>query len=419
MRRLASVVVAIATTACQAPKAPDASAGAPPPLQRVLPRTLSPAEQAIVRGSNDFSVRLFREVNRTRAAETVVLSPFSVTAALGMAANGAAGSTFDEMRATLGLGALDTASLRTGYRDLFALVRGLDPAATTEIANSVWYAPGEVRPLPAFLQTSRDFFGAEVRQADFRNPATVGAINDWVNDATRGMIPRIIESTGNDVMALINAIFFKARWRWAFKPAETAPAPFTARNGTVRQVPMMSAKMPLRMTPVAGATAGELLYGNGAYGLVVLLPDLDPRTGTPRDVNDVVAALSPAVLDTLQRALADTGSMELEVKLPRFEVAAPASLATPLAALGMPTAFTDRADFSRINGTGGLFISRVEHRARLAIDEAGTTAAAATVVGIGVTSVPPSLIVDRPFVLLLRERLSGTVLFVAKVVDVP
>lgn len=417
MRRLLVVVAAVA--ACQTPKAPDASAGPPPPLLRALPRPLSGAEQAIVAGTNAFTVRLFREVNRTRAAETVVLSPFSVTAALGMAANGAAGRTFDEMRTTLGLAALDTATIRSGYRDLFALVRGLDPRVTTDLANSVWYSPREVQPLPTFLETSRTFFGAEVRQADFRDPATVGAINGWVSTATRGMVPTIIESTGDDVMALVNAIFLKAPWRWAFRPSATEPAPFTARSGAVRQVPMMSTKMPLRLASAAGATAGELLYGNGAYGLVVLLPDLDPRTGVPRDVNDVVTALSPAALDTLQRALADTGVQELDVRLPRLDIAAPASLGSVLASLGMPTAFTDRADFSRINGAGRLFISRVEHRARLQIDEAGTTAAAATYVGIAVTSAPPSLIVDRPFVLLLRERLSGTVLFVAKVVDVP
>jgi serpin B len=417
MRRLILAAVAV-LAACQSPK--DPSGGGPPvPLLRTLPRPLSSAEQAIVRGSNDFSLRLFREVNRTRGAETVVLSPFSVTAALGMAANGAAGGTFEAMRTTLGLGALDTAALRTGYRDLFALVRGLDPRVTTEVANSVWYSPGEVAPLPTFLQTSRDFFGAEVRQADFRNPATVGAINGWVSTATKGMIPSIIESTGDDVMALINAIYFKARWRWAFPPANTAPAPFTAQSGQVRQVPMMSTKMPLRLTRVAGATAAELLYGNGAYGLVVLLPDAAGGVGPAGDVNAMVAALTPAALDTLAAAFADTGAMELEVKLPRLDIAAPASLAPALTALGMGVAFSDRADFSRINGTGGLFISRVEHRARMRLDEEGTTAAAATYVGIAVTSLPPSLIVDRPFVLLLRERLSGTILFVAKVVDVP
>ena len=416
-RRLALAVVAV-LAACPSPKDPDGG-GPPAPLLRTLPRPLSAAEQAIVRGSNDFSVRLFREVNRTRSAETVVLSPFSVTAALGMAANGAAGGTFEAMRTTLGLGGLDTTTLRTGYRDLFALVRGLDPRVTTEVANSVWYSPTEVAPLPAFLQTSREFFGAEVRQADFRNPATVGAINGWVSTATKGMIPTIIDDTGDDVMALINAIYFKAPWRWAFPRANTAPAPFTARSGAVRQVPMMSTKMPLRLTQVAGATAGELLYGNGAYGLVVLLPDPAPGRGTPRDVNEVVAALTPAALDSMAVAFADTGAMELDVKLPRLDIAKPASLVPELRALGMGVAFVPGADFSRINGTGQLVISRVEHRARMRLDEEGTTAAAATYVGIAVTSEPPSLIVNRPFVMLLRERLSGTILFVAKVVDVP
>lgn len=414
MHRLVACLALIAV-GCSSPDGPD---GQPPvPLLRALPRSLSSAEQTIVQGTNDFTLRLFREVNRTRPSENLVLSPFSVSAALGMAANGASGTTFDAMRTTLGLGSLDTATIRAGYRDLFALVRGLDTRVTTEIANSVWYSPNEVRPLSSFLQTSRDFFGAEVRQANFRDPATVGLINGWVRNATRGMIPTVIDTTGDDVMAVINAIFFQAKWRWAFERSNTRAAPFRSYSGAVRQVPMMSGSVPVRLTGVAGATAGELLYGNGAYGLVVMLPNLT-RTGVPGDVNDVVNALTPAALDSLARAFADTGR-PADVMFPRLDLAVRASLQPQLKALGMDVAFSGLADFRRITGDSSLRLSRVEHRARMAIDEAGTTAAAATYVGIMPVSAPPSLVADRPFVLLLRERLTGTVLFVAKVVDLP
>lgn len=417
-RPLAVAVLTVGLAACQSVGEPVPQV---PPLLRSLPRPLTTAEQSIVRGTNAFSVALLRQQVLARPTESVVLSPFSVSMALGMAANGAAGSTLDAMRGTLGLAGLDTAGLRAGYRTLSALVRGLDPGVTTEVANSVWYSPAGVAPLPSYLQSSKEDFGAEVRQADFRDPATVGAINGWVNSATRGMIPRLIESLGaQEVMALLNAVYLKAPWRYAFDASQTRPATFTSQAGAVRSVPTMEREMPAVLTTVAGATATELLYGNGAYGLVLLLPG-GAVGAAAKDVRGVVDALGPAALDSLAAAFADTGVAPTTIRLPKLDLTVPSGLTPALKALGMEVAFRDdgSADFSRINGRRDLFLTRVEHRARVTWDEVGTTAAAATFVGVGVTSARPSFTVDRPFVFLLRERLTGTILFAGTVLDIP
>lgn len=415
-------VFASATAAAAAALLVACRADAPtaaPPLLRTLPRPLSAPEQAIVRGTNAFSVAILRQVVAARPGSSIVLSPFSVSMALGMAANGAAGTTFDAMRGTLGLAGLDSDGLRAGYRTLSALVRGLDPLVATTVANSVWYSPAGVAPLASYLQSSRDDFGAEVRQVDFGDPATVGSINGWVSTATRGMIPRLVESLQPDeVMALLNAVYLKAPWRHAFEPSATRPGTFTSQAGAARAVSMMERKLPATVASVAGATATELLYGNGAYGLVLLLPGTP--SGPAGSVRELLDKLTPAALDSLATAFADTGRSEVTVRLPKLDLTAAASLKAPLEALGMAPAFAPAlADFSRINGRRDLFLTRVEHRARLTWDEAGTTAAAATFVGVGVTSAGPTFAVDRPFVMLLRERLTGTILFAGAVVDLP
>lgn len=412
---LRAALLAAVLTACESPAGPG---DAPVPLLTTLPRPLSSSEQVVVRGANAFALSLLRQVNEGHLADNVVLSPLSVSFSVAMAANGASGATFDAIRTTLGFATLDTAQFRTAYRDLLTLVRGLDPQVTTTIANSVWYSPGQITPTPQFLQSSRDYFNAEIRPLDFRLPTAADSINGWVSRATQGMIPTIIERTNDDVMALVNAIFFKARWRHGFDVGETSPRPFFDQSGASRQVPTMSAKIPVRLTRVARATAGELLYGNGAYGLVVLLPDGDQPSWVG-DVNALVRRLTPASLDTLSLALRDTGTQQLVVTFPKLDLNFGDELGGALGALGMSRAMSGFAEFDRIDPQSRMAISRVEHKTKLVIDEVGTTAAAVTYTGIVPVSAPPAMIVNRPFVLLLRERLTGTVLFAAKITKVP
>jgi len=399
-------LLAFALAACE-----SAPTG-PPQLLTGLPRPLSVAEATIVDANNAFAFRLLQEV--ATADSNVFLSPLSVSLALGMTMNGAAGTTLDGMKQALNFGTLSTAEINNGYRSLIALLRGLDRRTEVSIANSIWF--GEGAPVrQSFLDATKDAFDAEIRAVALGDPATVGLINGWVSAKTRGRIPTIIESIkDDDVMFLINAIFFKGDWRHRFRVSDTEPRPFYGSTGT-QMVPMMYRRGAVALGSGAYHTIGEMQYGNGAFAMTVLMP----RADLPLDVHALTDSL------TVERWAQWTEGMgeeaNLDVYLPRLRLEYERSLARALRGLGMEEAFAPGvADFSGLfDSDQRPFISDVRHKTFVEVDEAGTTAAAATAVTMGVVSVPPSLRVDRPFIVVLRERFSGTILFIGKVVRIP
>ena len=287
--------------------------------------------------------------------------------ALGMAMNGAAGTTYDEMRAALAFGSASETEIGESYKSLITLLRGLDPSVSFSIANSIWYRAGF--PFKqSFLDAGRTWFDAQVSPLDFTNPSAVKTINDWVSASTAGKIPTILDKIEDDqVMFLINAIYFKGSWRTKFDASRTVDAPFHGVGGD-QPAKLMHRDGQIRHLRTADFEAVDLPYGNGAYSMtVVLIPDLQ--------------------------------------------------------SLGMRAAFVDGgADFTRMSTLGSqLFISVVKQKTYVDVNEEGTEAAAVTNVGISLTSAPVRIIfrVDRPFVFVLRERLSGTVLFMGKIVRMP
>src|SRR5215207_2507666 len=201
--------------ACSSTTEPDT--GKPGPTLDALPRALTAGEQRVIGAANDFSFALFRRLSTAQQNDNVFTSPLSASMALGMAMNGAAGTTYDEMRATLGFGATATETeIGESYKSLIALLRGLDPSVDFRIANSIWYRTG-FPVQPSFLDAGRNWFDAQVSAIDFDSPNAVPTINDWVSTATVGKIPTIIETIRDDqIMFLINAIYFKGTWRTKF-----------------------------------------------------------------------------------------------------------------------------------------------------------------------------------------------------------
>ena len=181
-----------------------------------------------------------REVSAALPSDSnAVLSPGSASFALGMTLNGAGGETYDSMRAVLRLGGMSEEEINAGYRDLIGLLRSLDAGTEMQVANSVWGHAG-LAILPGFLDASRGFFDAEARSLDFGDPATLELINGWVDEATRGRIPRILDDIRRDeVLFLINAVYFKGRWRESFDPSETRTGPFHAADGIERSARFM------------------------------------------------------------------------------------------------------------------------------------------------------------------------------------
>lgn len=381
-----------------------------------LPRALSSGEQAVISASNAFGFNLLRELDRTRADSNIFMSPLSASMALGMTMNGASGQTFDEMRSTLGFGAQPSAEINASYRSLIHMLRGLDGTVDVRIANAIWYRTGF--PFESsFLDESKQFFDANVAPLDFAAPNAVPTINEWVKASTNGKIDNIVDGPipSDIVMYLINAIYFNGSWTTRFDKGLTKMDQFTTVDGSAAPIAMMRRSDTARVAETADAEVVELPYGGDAFAMTIILPK------PSESVASLIAALSS---DSWQSTVSAVTPQKVELYMPRFSLRWEALLNDPLQSLGMRLAFQgDVADFTRMSRTAGnqLYISRVKQKSFVDVHEDGTEAAAATSVEIGVTCTcgPPVIRIDRPFVFAIRERLSGTILFLGKIVRPP
>ena len=373
-----------------------------------LPRALSPAEVEVIAASNRFAFGLLAQANRP--GDNLFLSPLSASMALGMTMNGAAEETLNQMRDALGFGSLAEEEINASYQSLLELLVGLDPSVETAIGNSVWTRQGF--PVHAdFLGAVREAFGAEVAELDFADPSAPARINEWVSAATRGRIEDIVPEAipSAVVMYLINAIYFKGSWTLQFDPSETRAEPFYLDDGSTRTVPLMTLETDLPYQENDRFQAVDLPYGGRAFSMTLVLP----QRGV--SVDDLAASLNAAEWDDIAADFRDTN---VQVSLPRFRMAYERTLNDDLQALGMVDAFGPGADLSRLSPVGGLWISEVKQKSWVDVNEEGTEAAAATVVTV-VESAGLEFRADRPFLLFIRERLSGTILFAGKLATPP
>lgn len=368
----------------------------------------------LIEDNTVFAFELLHEVAADAGStENVFISPLSISLALAMTLNGAEGETLDAMREAMHLNGLDMEDINASYRQLMADLLSVDPKVVMNIANSIWYRQ-DFHVQPPFIEVNKDFYNAEVKALDFDSPGAVDAINKWVKDKTNDLIESIIEEIPRDVvMYLVNAIYFKGDWRYAFDKDDTAPAAFSLSDGSVMQVPTMHQQTSLAYYGTEKYEAAELPYGRGNYSMVVLLP----QPGV--SVDQVIASMDR------QEWLRLTGGLDmpysLDVKLPRFKFAFEQKLKPVLSRMGMGLAFTPyQADFSGINPDAELFINEVFHKAFVDVNEKGTEAAAVTAVEVGVTSIggPTSPIpfhVNRPFLFLIKEKYTNAVIFAGRV----
>ena len=398
-----------ACTGSPTPSDPDNDGALPPAALVALPRALTAPEVRTARAANHLTFRLLQQVGQALPSDNLVLSPLSASMALSMLSNGARAATLDSLRTALGMPDAPLAEINEGYRGLVALLTGLDATTEIAVANGFWSDPRQ--PIrTAFTDSLRRAYAAEVASLDFAAPGAAETVNRWVTTATRGKIPRLVDRFSADEIAfLVNAIYFKGKWRTPFAPADTRLLPFRGVDGRERSVPTMSSRAAVEARFLFGADVQgvELPYGNSAFVLTIVMPN-------DGDVNGLLARLDT----TSWRSMLDrfTTSRAI-VQLPKFAVDTRRTLNDDLKALGFRPIFLEgNPDLSGIGGLPGeLFITRVVQRAVIEVDEAGTTAAAATGIGVGVTSAPQLLAIDRPFLFALRERFSGTVLFAGKI----
>jgi serpin B len=385
------------------------------PLDRAEASTCGPAQatgagSALAAGSQTFGLALARRLALGGAAN-VFTSPLSAQLALAMAATGARGTTQRAMLDALGLTGLDGAGAAREAHALMGRVSSRG-CATVEIADGLWARRGLTLD-PGYLRTVRSSFGGQAAALD---DSSAKDINDWVSRRTHGMVPSILRSVPpGALLELVNATYFHGEWRSGFDAASTRPAPFQRAASGDLTVPMMDVSDAFAYEAGPGYQAVALPYTGGAERMVVVLPSAVLATVDFAPYLD--AARLRQIIAGLRQATGD-------LRLPRFSLDVSASLVEPLKALGMGVAFqTGAADFSGIAPSceRQCVITEVTQRARLQVDERGTTAAAATRVEVGLSAsvVRDSfrMVVDRPFLVAIQDVPTGTLLFAGVVGD--
>lgn len=380
------------------------------PLQK---KTVNP-DTRIVESSNKFGFKLFSEVLKDDQAEkNVFISPSSVAIALAMTYNGASGSTQQAMAKTLELQGMTLPEINSSYAAaLKQLLDNQDTKVQLSIANSLW-ANQDVSFAPDFLQRTQDFYQAKVSNLNFKDAAASSIINNWVKENTKGKITKIVETIEpNQVLFLINAIYFKGNWSNEFDKNQTAQYPFYITSGRRKQHPMMSQEGDYRYYESQQFQAVSLPYGkDGKFSFYIFLP---------KQNSNLKAFYQNLNVENWEKWMTQFNKQKGFIRLPRFKTDYEVTLNDALKTLGMEEAFSNKANFS---GMGKNFaISQVKHKTFVEVNEEGTEAAAATSVGIVATSLrdepePFRMIVDRPFFCAIRDNQTGNLLFMGSIIE--
>lgn len=378
-----------------------------------LPKTITLDEKSteLIEAENEFGLELFQKIyTGEEAADNIMVSPLSVSLALAMTYNGANGETQKAMEETLKVYGLSPDEINESYASLVAALKSLDPKVILEIANAIYYREGF--PVEQdFVSTNQNYYDAEVEALNFSSPQAVNIINDWVADKTHDKIDKILDNiSGDHVMFLLNAIYFKGIWQSEFDEDYTEDLPFYLENGSTAQVPTMQKTESLPYYSNNVFRAVKLAYGAGNYNMFVFLPQEE------NSLEDIVDELSVDTWKSWMESFTDT--VNIDLKLPRLKYKYEITLNEVLADMGMGVAFGDGADFTGINKGGGLKIDYVKHKTFIEVNEKGTEAAAVTVVAIGYTSVGPQNMqfnVNRPFLYAITEKDTDAILFMGTV----
>jgi len=414
---LLAAALAVAAAACEtSPTFQDAAA-----VERIteLPRALSAEEVKVLWAANAFGFDLLRELQDDDPASSHCISPLSASMVLGMTMNGAARETLEAMRTTLRFEGLELDEINASYRQLLDLLDGLDPTVSFQIANSMWYLE-QLTPDPDFAATLRDAFDAEMRGADFDDPTLPSQLDRWVREKTEGRIDGIAppEIDRFTIAFLLNAMHFRGAWRGSFDRSKTRSGDFHLENGTTARVRYMVREGGFRAFSGSDYTAVEIPYGGDAFVMTVVLP---PEGGS---VNELVASLDDARWAEIVARVDDSypGGGPPVLHLPRFTLEWGGSLRESLGRLGMGVAFTQfLAQFPNLFtvAPNPPYLHDVTQKTFVRVDEEGTEAAAATAAEARAVSGPSFIYVDRPFVFAIRERLSGTILFLGVMREAP
>ncbi len=379
----------------------------------------SEASRELVAGNHQFAIDIYQKIKEQDG--NIVFSPFSISMALAMVYGGARGTTAEQIAAVMHL-PQNEAEIHAAFNWLDQTLenRAAGPEGKKNsgfelsIANSIWGQKGF-----AFQQEYLDLlavnYGAGLRAADFVSDPNGSrrAINDWVSDETRKKIQDLLPEgsvTGDTRLVLANAIYFNAPWKDEFKKADTQELPFNLLNGSQVVVPMMHAKKNYGYTYGDGYRAVALPYRGDQVAMLIILPD----EGNFGSFEEELSA------ELLSNIIGEMSYDEVNLTLPKFTFETKLSLVDTLVSLGMVDAFdSQNADFSGIDGQRDLVITDAVHKAFIDVNEEGTEAAAATGIVVGLTSFKEEniILVDRPFLYAIFDKVTDSILFFGRVTD--
>jgi serpin B len=418
---IAAVIgILVSMVGCASPAGPVAAGMLQSSMERIGAPDVDESDLAELSQANAaFALELYQVLRKDH--ENLFYSPYSISVALALAYAGARGETAQQMA--------DAMHYTLSQERLHAAFNALDQALASRgedamgkdgegfrlhVANAIW---GQVDYsfLDAYLDVLALNYGAGLRLVDFvKAPEEARVtINDWVSEQTEGKIEDLIPAGAIDALTrlvLTNAIYFNAAWRMPFDEKLTEDGSFRLLDGSQATVPMMKQVESLGYAMGKGYQAVELPYDGNELSMVILVPD-EGQFGAFEDALDA---------DRLEAIVQDLRYVQVALSMPKFEIESSMSLADALAAMGMPVAFSDDADFSGMTGSRDLTISDVVHKAFVSVDESGTEAAAATAVIMKLTAMPAEPIpvtIDRPFIFAIRDIQTGSLLFVGRVVD--
>ncbi|MDF2674650.1 MAG: putative secreted protein [Clostridiales bacterium] len=366
----------------------------------------------IVDGNSGFAFNIFKELNGEDSDKSIFISPISISTALTMTYNGANSTTRLAMEKALGFKDIDNTTVNQSFNNLLKYLDNIDKKVELNIANSIWIRDGEnIRE--DFLSNNRNNFNAEINTLDFSKNSAANTINKWISNATKGKIDKMLEPPIDPmvVMYLINAIYFKGEWSTQFDLKNTYNHAFKTFNGNVQNVSMMSRRGKIEYMKGDDYKAVRLPYGNGKTSMYCLLPNEGVN------INTFVENMSLEEWKNIYENITEVDEVVLEI--PKFKLEyGIKNLNRSLESLGMREAFSDHADFSGIGED--LFISNVFHKAVIEVNEKGSEAAAVTSVEVKNTSAmePIAFIADRPFMFIIADDTTGTILFMGKLLNI-
>jgi len=375
--------------------------------------TLTDAAPQAIQSSNEFGIELFKKVAETDN-QNLMLSPLSASTALTMLLNGCGGDTYTQLQGTLNYPAgMTIGDINEAYKSLVDQLLKADPKVKLALANAIFYRNGFVVK-PPFLATMSNDYKATVEGLDFKAPSALTTINKWANDNTAGKIPKVLDQiSGDAVMFIMNALYFKGDWSYQFDKSETQNRPFHPDGSSTVNVSTMKSEVGTRVYNGSNYRAVEMPYGRTNFTMVVIVP--------AETLGSFYASLTPQVWDEITSGLDEKDEFgKLIVYMPKFKFSYEKYLNDQLKSLGMIDAFIDgQADLSGISDLP-IFVDFVKQNTFVEVDEVGTEAAAVTTIGINLTSMPaepPQFVIDKSFVFAIRERTTNTLLFIGQVIN--